>query len=220
MNEKTGLSKYLSRLDVWALSLSCIIGWGAFVMPGTTFLPVAGPAGTAIAIVISALIMGIIGVNYSYLMVQHPGIGGVYVYTKSAFGRGHAFLSAWFLCLSYLALIPQNATALAVMFRALFSDVVEQGIYYQIAGYNMYLREAAIAVTVLVGIGILAMYCKPFLQHLLTGLAVLLLFGVLSLSCIVLTKVPFSNIFSGPGFGVTNPAVAVLSIVILAPGLL
>ena len=42
-NAKNGLAKYLSRLDVWALSLSCIIGWGAFVMPGTTFLPIAGP---------------------------------------------------------------------------------------------------------------------------------------------------------------------------------
>lgn len=44
---QSGLSRYLSRLDVWALSLSCIIGWGAFVMPGTTFLPIAGPAGPA-----------------------------------------------------------------------------------------------------------------------------------------------------------------------------
>ncbi len=57
--QKTGYSKYLSRLDVWAISLSCIIGWGAFVMPGTTFLPVAGPVGTAIAMIIGALIMGI-----------------------------------------------------------------------------------------------------------------------------------------------------------------
>lgn len=216
-HQKTGFSKYLSRLDVWALSLSCIIGWGAFVMPGTTFLPLAGPVGTAIAIIISALIMGVIGINYSYLMVQHPGIGGVYIYTKGAFGRGHAFLSAWFLCLSYLALIPQNATALAVMFRALFSDVIEQGIHYQIAGYDMYLREAIIAVTVLIVIGILAIHCKRFLQYLLTGLAIILLVGVISLSCIILTKVPLSDILSGPGFGFTNPAVAVLSIIVLAP---
>lgn len=86
--------KISPRLDVWALSLSCIIGWGAFVMPGTTFLPVAGPAGTAAAFVISTLIMGVIGVNYTYLMVRNPGIGGVYAYTKKAFGKGHAFLSA------------------------------------------------------------------------------------------------------------------------------
>ena len=217
MKQKNGLAKYLSRLDVWALSLSCIIGWGAFVMPGTTFLPVAGPAGTTLAIVISALIMGVIGINYCYLMVQHPGIGGVYVYTKSAFGRGHAFLSAWFLCLSYLVLIPANATALAVMFRALFNDVVERGIHYQIAGYDMYLREAVISVTVLVGIGLLAMYCKPFLQRALTGLAIILIAGVISLTGIILTKIPLHNILAGPGFSVVNPFVAVLSIVVLAP---
>lgn len=163
-------------------------------MPGTTFLPIAGPAGTAIAIAVSALIMGIIGINYSYLMVQHPGTGGVYAYTKSAFGRGHAFLSAWFLCLSYLALIPQNATALAVMLRALFRDAVEQGIHYQIAGYDMYLREAAIAVSALVVIGVLAIFCKPFLQYLLTGLAIVLLAGVIGISCIVLTRVPLRDL--------------------------
>lgn len=58
-HQKNGFAKYLSRLDVWALSLCCIIGWGAFVMPGTTFLPVAGPAGTAISMMICALIMGV-----------------------------------------------------------------------------------------------------------------------------------------------------------------
>lgn len=43
LNEKNGLDKYLSRLDVGAISLGCMVGWGAFVMPGTTFLPIAGP---------------------------------------------------------------------------------------------------------------------------------------------------------------------------------
>ena len=66
-------------------------------MPGTTFLPVAGPVGTAVAMGISTVIMIVVGLNYSYLMRNNPGIGGVYAYTKRAFGRGHAFLSAWFL---------------------------------------------------------------------------------------------------------------------------
>jgi hypothetical protein len=39
------LSKYLSPLGVWALAFGCAVGWGAFVMPGTTFLPIAGPWG-------------------------------------------------------------------------------------------------------------------------------------------------------------------------------
>ncbi len=50
MDEKKGLDRYLSRLVVWAMAFGCMVGWGAFVMPGTTFLPAAGPAGTIIAL--------------------------------------------------------------------------------------------------------------------------------------------------------------------------
>ena len=50
------LEKKLSPLNVWALALGCIIGWGAFVMPGNTFLGKAGPLGTAIAMGAAALI--------------------------------------------------------------------------------------------------------------------------------------------------------------------
>lgn len=41
-----GLQRKLSPLNVWALALGSIIGWGAFVMPANTFLPNAGPLGT------------------------------------------------------------------------------------------------------------------------------------------------------------------------------
>ena len=107
MTEKTGgagMARYLSQTDVWAIAFGCIIGWGAFVMPGTTFLPIAGPLGTLAAMAVSAAIMLVIGHNYSYLMIHRPGPGGVYSYTKEAFGRDHAFLCSWFLSLSYLSI--------------------------------------------------------------------------------------------------------------------
>ena len=62
------MSRYLSRLNVWALSFGCAVGWGAFVMPASSFLPIAGPLGTVIGLCIGTLIMMIIGVNYYYLM--------------------------------------------------------------------------------------------------------------------------------------------------------
>lgn len=42
-NQQDGasLSKYISPFGVWALAFGCAVGWGAFVMPGTTFLPIA-----------------------------------------------------------------------------------------------------------------------------------------------------------------------------------
>ena len=57
------LKKYVSPLTAFALAFGCSVGWGAFVMPGTTFLPLAGPWGTVAGIAIGAVIMFIIAVN-------------------------------------------------------------------------------------------------------------------------------------------------------------
>ena len=62
------LRKSLSETNVWALALGCIVGWGAFVMPGNTFLCNAGPLGTAIAMLLSAIVLTIIAVNYNYMI--------------------------------------------------------------------------------------------------------------------------------------------------------
>ena len=75
------LDRYLSPLDVWGLALGCMVGWGVFAMPGNTFLPVAGPAGTAIAMVVGMVIMLVIGSNFSYLMGRSAITGGMYSYT-------------------------------------------------------------------------------------------------------------------------------------------
>ena len=74
--KEKGLTGYLSPLGAWALAFGCSVGWGAFVMPGTTFLPVAGPLGTVLGIAIGGLIMLIIAVNYNYLMNRYPDEGG------------------------------------------------------------------------------------------------------------------------------------------------
>ena len=90
MNNATGspaLDRYLNRIDVWAIAFGCMVGWGVFAMPGTTFLPVAGPAGTVISMLIGMGIMLLIGNNFSYLMGRTSITGGVYSYTKEAFGR-------------------------------------------------------------------------------------------------------------------------------------
>ena len=85
-------SKYLSPLSVWALAFGCAVGWGAFVMPGTTFLPLAGPLGSIIGLLIGAGIMVIIGVNYHFLMKRYPHSGGSYTFAKKVLGSDHGFL--------------------------------------------------------------------------------------------------------------------------------
>ena len=60
---------------------------------------------TLIAMAVGVIVMLIIGFSTSWLMERSPRTGGIYLYTKEAFGRDHAFLCAWFLCLSYLTIV-------------------------------------------------------------------------------------------------------------------
>ena len=71
-----GLGRYLSPLSAWALSFGCAVGWGVFVMPGTTFLPVAGPLGTLLGLAIGAVLMLLVGMNYHFLIRRFHGASG------------------------------------------------------------------------------------------------------------------------------------------------
>lgn len=43
-------------MHVWVIAFEFIIGWGSFVNPGKKFLPNSGVAGTAIALLLGALV--------------------------------------------------------------------------------------------------------------------------------------------------------------------
>ena len=53
-------SRHLSMLGAWAFAFGTAVGWGSFVMPGTLFLPKAGPLGTTIGVFVGAAIMAVI----------------------------------------------------------------------------------------------------------------------------------------------------------------
>ncbi|MBP5155153.1 MAG: hypothetical protein J6252_01065 [Clostridia bacterium] len=72
---------YLSMIGMWALAFGCAVGQGAFLMPGGTFLPSAGPIGTAIGIALGTLVMTVFARNYHLLMNRFPDSGGTYTYT-------------------------------------------------------------------------------------------------------------------------------------------
>ncbi len=177
-NNGTGkLQRYLNPLAVWALAFGCSVGWGAFVMPGNAFLPVAGPIGTSIGIAIGGLIMIIIGVNYHYMINKYPDAGGAYTYTKKALGYDHGFLCAWFLVLVYVAILWANATALPLIARNLLGSTFQFGPNYEIAGFHVYMGEVVLAVTFIVFFGLVCLRnnIAKWIQILM---AVVLLAGV------------------------------------------
>ena len=218
MEQKVQLEKKLSPVNVWSLALGCIIGWGAFVMPGNTFLVKAGPLGTAIAMAAAALIMCIIANNYHFMINKYPVAGGEFTYTNMAFGERHAFVCSWFLGLSYLAIVPLNATALALIGRNLMNNIFQVGFHYSVAGYDIYLGEIILAEAALLLFAFLSIRGVKFAGIFQTGLVFALVGGVLIVTAAALLNpdVTFSNLHPAFTPGVSGIG-GILAVVAVAP---
>ena len=211
------LHKYLTPLNVWALAFGCAVGWGAFVMPGTTFLPIAGPLGTAIGMATGASVMLLIGYNYHFMMNQYPDAGGTYSYAKKTLGYDHGFLSAWFLILVYIAITWANATALPIIFRKIAGDTFQFGFHYNIAGYEVYFGEALLSLGALWIFGAICIRGGKLAAYVQTIMSVILFGGVLTGFGAVLSS--GVNIFDiQPAFKPDkSTTAAIFGIVVLAP---
>lgn len=212
------LSRSLSPLNVWSLALGCIIGWGAFVMPGNLFLESAGPLGTAIGLSIGAMIMIIISLSYGYMIQRFPVAGGEFAYTYKSYGKHHAFVCAWFLGLSYLSIVPLNATALALISRYMFPGILQHGYLYTIAGWDVYLGEVMLASFALILFGFMSIRGIKVSGRIQTILALTLVTSILILvlSAILNPNVHYNNLY--PLFSPSqSPLKGILSIIAIAP---
>lgn len=156
-NKNTGLKKELNPLNVWAIAFGCIIGWGSFINPGKKFLPNSGVAGTAIAMVLGALVMVMIAFSYAYMVPKYPSAGGEFTFAKQSFGDKSAFVCGWFLVAAYLTNVPMNSTAIGLIVDGLDrgSDILKWGFHYSIAGFDVWLGEMLLATGILILFGIL-----------------------------------------------------------------
>ncbi|WP_051638731.1 ATP-binding response regulator [Butyrivibrio sp. NC2002] len=213
------LERYLSPIHVWALSFGCAVGWGAFVMPGTTFLPIAGPLGTILGLFIGALLMFVIGINYHYLMTRYPDAGGTLTYTIKAFGYDHGFISAWYLILVYMAIMWANASALGLISKYLIGNAFNLGFHYRILGYDVTFVEIVLSITaVLVAYGICSKG-KKLAVNLQTFLCIALILGVAICAIAVFSLGESKEIITKPYFAPNDnsPIKQIISIVMLSP---
>ena len=100
------------------LCIGCIIGWGAFVLPGDLFLSKIGLFNAIIGLGFGALLMALIARDYIFLLANFPQVGGEFIFTLRIFGKKHAFICGWFLTLAYLCIIPLNATNMTLLTHA------------------------------------------------------------------------------------------------------
>ena len=147
------LEKNLNPMEVTALALGAIVGWGCFVLPGIRFLPDAGPMGAVIAFFIGALFQCIVALSYSVLIKPYPVAGGAFAYAYAGYGSKGAFICGWALVLSYICVIAANAMALILLTRFLLPGVFDVGYMYTIIDWEINAGEVGFVSAVLVLFG-------------------------------------------------------------------
>lgn len=177
-------------IDVWGLALGAIIGWGCFVLPGNTFLPKAGPLGTAIGMIIGGALVVVIALSYGYLIRKYPTSGGEFIYTKETMGKGHAFVCGWGMILAYWSLVPLNATALALISRYLFPGIIQQGLLYEVAGWEVYAGEVVVASVFIVLMAVVNIYGIKQAAWIQTAIALTLVGGILIITALIFAMGP------------------------------
>lgn len=173
----TGLKRRLSPMNVWAIAFGCVIGWGSFINPGKKFLPNSGVAGTAIAMVLGAIVMIVIAMSYAYMVPKYPKAGGEFTFAKQCFGQKAAYVCGWFLVAAYLTNVPMNSTAIGLIVDGLDGglDLLKFGFHYSIAGFDIYMGEMLLATAILILFGylnILGVKKAGFVQTILAALLV------------------------------------------------
>lgn len=212
----SSLKKEMRPLDVWALALGAIIGWGCFVLPGTAFLPKAGPVGTALGMLIGALLIIVIAISYGYLIRNFPLSGGEFIYTKGAIGKRNAFICGWAMILAYWSLIPLNATALALISRYLFPGIIQQGHLYSIAGWDVYAGEVVLASAAIIIMALLNIRGIKQAAWLQTAISMTLVGCIFVISFLVLGFSDWKNMTPGFPEGISWWK-GIFSIVAMAP---
>ena len=159
--------------------------------------------------------MIIIGYNFCRLAVRYQGNGGIYAYTKKLLGYDHAFLAAWSLIITYLAIIWANATAVVLLARMLFGNLLQWGFHYQLAGFDVYFGEIVTTWGVFLSFGAFSCFGGRIKRHIYTAFA-LLLISIIILLFLSLCVVNHHFVFYPPFQPEHNTALQVFSMLMVS----
>lgn len=202
-NKPTEFKKQLNPLNVWAIAFGCIIGWGSFINPHKKFLPNSGVAGTAIAMLLGAVIMVIIAFSYAYMVPKFPQAGGEFNFARNCFGKTSAYICGWFLVAAYLTNVPMNSTAIQLIVDGVDGkkDILMFGFEYTIAGSTVHLGEIIFASAILILFGWLNIVGVKKAGQVQTVLAALLAICVATLFIAGLVSAKTKGVNMNPLWG-------------------
>ena len=150
-----GLRVGFTPLEIWAFSIGTSIGWGSFIVTCNTYLQKAGILGTTFGLLLGMAVILVIAWNLQYMIQSAPDAGGIYTFEKRVGGKDLGFLAAWFVLLTYIAILWANITSLPLFARFFLGDVFHFGFHYHIFGYEVWMGEAMLSMAAILLIGVL-----------------------------------------------------------------
>ncbi|MGH7445082.1 MAG: APC family permease, partial [Longimicrobiales bacterium] len=175
--ESVGLKRVLRRADVFALAFGAMIGWGWVVLAGD-MIGLAGTLGSALAFVVGAVMVLLVGLTYAELTPALSRAGGELAFTFVGLGPRAAYVSGWTLALAYLSVCAFEAVALPTVAQYLFGSL--KGMHlWTVAGWEVTTGWAATGVIGALAIGVvnhLGIRASSTMQ--LAGAALMLLIGL------------------------------------------
>ena len=100
-DNKSGLKKTLTGLNLTTLGIGAIIGAGIFVLTGQAAAQYAGPA-IVLSFIISGIACAFAGLCYAEFASMIPISGSAYTYSYATLGEFLAWIIGWDLILEYL----------------------------------------------------------------------------------------------------------------------
>jgi len=211
-------NRYLSFPGALALSFGYAVGWGAFVLPGTMFLPGAGPVGAIVGFLIGTVAIAVLAFNFHKVTTSIQGSGGTYGFIAKVFGQNHGFLMGWFLFLTYMAILWANATALVLLGRFLFDDALQFGFHYTMVGFDVYLGEVLLCLAAIVLCACACIIGKRLAVGLHMFFAFALVVGVVICFVAALIQHKGGMAAMGPAFSTSAPkAVQIIRMLAIVP---
>lgn len=219
-NEKTQqLDKALNPLNIWALALGAIIGFGCFILP-PDFLRDSGPLGVVLGLMLGAFAMILIGKNISFMVERYPVAGGQFAFAYRVLGKRNGFICGWMLSLCFISLISMNATALGVLAQYLAPDIFTRGYLYSIAGWDVYLPQICLSLFFIVMFGIFNYMGGEIAGNIQLAMVFLMIIAVLMIVIGTIFSPQASIANLSPAFPAGKSAASsILSMVALSPWL-